>query len=115
MPAASSSRRIQLLRRHLIAADSSQGKEEDPRQPVCVVIGAGSGVGQGVARAFAAEGLHVVCVRRSDEVKLEALAADKRIALTLELERAIERSAAADGGGAGGHGVIKSGQKRSSK
>ena len=98
MPAARSPtcrRRLKLLRRHLVSADTdnrptglakqlhapdgrSQGGEEDQRQPVCVVIGAGSGVGQGVARAFAAEGHHVVCVRRSDEAKLEALAADIR-------------------------------------
>ena len=37
---------------------------EDTRQPVCLVIGAGAGVGQAAARRFAKEGLHAVVVRR---------------------------------------------------
>ena len=37
--------------------------DNDPAKPVCVVIGAGEGVGQAVARAFAADG-HPVCVTR---------------------------------------------------
>ena len=37
--------------------------DNDPGKPVCVVIGAGEGVGQAVARAFAADG-HPVCVTR---------------------------------------------------
>ena len=36
----------------------------DVRKPVCLVIGAGAGVGQAVARRFAREGLHVCVVRR---------------------------------------------------
>merc|ERR1712232_806863 len=34
------------------------------RTPVAVILGAGAGVGQGVARKFAKEGFHVVVVRR---------------------------------------------------
>ncbi|HZZ62533.1 MAG TPA: SDR family NAD(P)-dependent oxidoreductase [Roseiarcus sp.] len=37
---------------------------DDPRRPVCVVIGAGDGLGASIARAFAAEGLAVCVTRR---------------------------------------------------
>ena len=37
---------------------------EDTRTPVCLVIGAGAGIGQAVARKFAKEGLHACVVRR---------------------------------------------------
>jgi NAD(P)-dependent dehydrogenase (short-subunit alcohol dehydrogenase family) len=36
----------------------------DSRPPVCLVVGAGAGVGQAVARRFAREGYHVCVVRR---------------------------------------------------
>ena len=36
-------------------------------QPVCLVIGAGAGIGGNVARKFALEGFHSVLCRRSDE------------------------------------------------
>lgn len=36
-------------------------------QPVCLVIGAGAGIGSNVARRFAREGYHAVLCRRSDE------------------------------------------------
>ena len=35
---------------------------------VCLVIGAGAGIGGNVARRFAREGYHAVLCRRSDEV-----------------------------------------------
>ena len=38
--------------------------EKDTRTPVCLVIGAGAGIGQAVARKFAKEGLHACVVRR---------------------------------------------------
>jgi len=45
---------------------------------VCLILGAGAGVGQAVARKFAEEGLHVVCMRRGGETpgSLEALCAE---------------------------------------
>ena len=36
-------------------------------QPVCLVIGAGAGIGSNVASRFAREGYHAVLCRRSDE------------------------------------------------
>ncbi|CAJ1344849.1 unnamed protein product [Effrenium voratum] len=42
--------------------------------PVCLIMGAGSGIGSGIARRFAREGFIVCLVRRRDKVKLEALA-----------------------------------------
>ena len=39
-------------------------------QPVCLVIGAGAGIGSNVAARFAREGYHAVLCRRSDEAGL---------------------------------------------
>ena len=36
-------------------------------QPVCLVIGAGAGIGSTVAKRFAGEGYHAVLCRRTDE------------------------------------------------
>ena len=36
-------------------------------QPVCLVMGAGAGIGGTVGQRFAREGYHVVLCRRSDE------------------------------------------------
>lgn len=41
--------------------------------PVCLVIGAGAGIGGNVARRFAREGFHSVLCRRSDQAGLDAL------------------------------------------
>lgn len=49
---------------HLLRCVSSSALDDDARQPVCLVIGAGAGVGQAVARKFAREGLCVCVVRR---------------------------------------------------
>jgi NAD(P)-dependent dehydrogenase (short-subunit alcohol dehydrogenase family) len=47
----------------------------DPRRPVCVVIGAGDGLGAAIARAFAHEGLGVCVTRRPRHTEaLEKLA-----------------------------------------
>lgn len=47
------------------------------RQPVCLVVGAGIGVGGAIARAFAAEGLTVCVTRRPRNLdELEALVSD---------------------------------------
>lgn len=51
----------------------------DSRRGVCVVIGAGDGLGSAIARAFAREGLGVVVTRRPRHVEpLEMLAASIR-------------------------------------
>jgi NAD(P)-dependent dehydrogenase (short-subunit alcohol dehydrogenase family) len=39
-------------------------EEPDARKPVCLVLGAGAGIGQAVARKFATEGFHACMVRR---------------------------------------------------
>ena len=47
-------------------------------KPVCLVIGAGAGIGGNVARRFAAAGYHAVLCRRSDQAGLDALVAKIR-------------------------------------
>ena len=44
--------------------------------PVCLVIGAGAGVGGNVAKRFAREGYHVVLCRRTDQAGLDRLVSD---------------------------------------
>lgn len=44
--------------------------------PVCLVIGAGAGIGGNVARRFAREGYHACLCRRTDEAGLQRLVAD---------------------------------------
>lgn len=45
------------------------------KQPVCLVIGAGAGIGGNVAKRFAQEGYHAVLCRRSDEEGLAQMVA----------------------------------------
>ena len=45
-------------------------------KPVCLVIGAGAGIGGTVGKRFAREGYHAVLCRRSDEAGLEKLVGD---------------------------------------
>ncbi len=45
-------------------------------KPVCLVIGAGAGIGGTVGKKFAAEGYHSVLCRRSDEEGLNKLVSD---------------------------------------
>ncbi|MEL7198478.1 MAG: SDR family NAD(P)-dependent oxidoreductase [Pseudomonadota bacterium] len=45
----------------------------DTRKPVCLVIGAGAGIGGNTAMRFAAGGYHAVLARRSDEESLGRL------------------------------------------
>lgn len=45
-------------------------------KPVCLVIGAGAGIGGNVGKRFAAGGYHTVLCRRSDEAGLKKLVAD---------------------------------------
>jgi NAD(P)-dependent dehydrogenase (short-subunit alcohol dehydrogenase family) len=45
-------------------------------KPVCLVIGAGAGIGGTTGKRFSAEGYHAVLCRRSDEEGLTAMVAD---------------------------------------
>ena len=45
-------------------------------QPVCLVLGAGAGIGGNVGKRFAREGYHAVLCRRSDEAGLQRLVTD---------------------------------------
>lgn len=47
-------------------------------KPVCLVIGAGAGIGGNVAKRFAREGYHSVLCRRSDEAGLQTLVEEIR-------------------------------------
>jgi len=47
----------------------------DKQKPVCLVIGAGAGIGGNVAKRFAQEGYHAVLCRRSDEDGLARMVA----------------------------------------
>ena len=42
-------------------------------KPVCLVLGAGAGIGGNVAKRFAREGYHAVLARRSDQQGLDRL------------------------------------------
>jgi len=44
-------------------------------KPVCLVIGAGAGIGGSVGKRFAAEGYYSVLCRRSDQQGLNTLVA----------------------------------------
>eukprot|EP01043_Picozoa_sp_COSAG02_P005830 COSAG02_NODE_160_length_32694_cov_18.496947_24_plen_327_part_00 len=56
--------RLQHLSQCVSSAGAADDDPADVRQPVCLVVGAGAGVGQAVARKFAREGLCVCAVRR---------------------------------------------------
>ena len=43
------------------------------KKPVCLVIGAGAGIGGNVAKKFASEGYHAFLARRSNEEGLNSL------------------------------------------
>ena len=45
-------------------------------KPVCLVMGAGAGIGGSVAKRFASEGYHAVLCRRTDEAGLRKLVGD---------------------------------------
>ena len=47
-------------------------------KPVCLVVGAGAGIGGTVGKRFAEEGYHSVLCRRSDEGGLNRLVANIR-------------------------------------
>lgn len=46
------------------------------KKPVCLVLGAGAGIGGNVGKKFAQEGYHTVLARRSDEAGLNRLVGD---------------------------------------
>ena len=46
------------------------------KQPVCMVIGAGAGIGGNVAKRFAKEGFHSVLCRRSNQHGMDDLIRD---------------------------------------
>ena len=46
------------------------------KKPVCLILGAGAGIGGNVGKKFAKEGYHTVLARRSDEDGLNKLVAD---------------------------------------
>ncbi|MEM1194476.1 MAG: SDR family NAD(P)-dependent oxidoreductase [Pseudomonadota bacterium] len=48
----------------------------DDRKPVCLVLGAGAGIGGNTAARFAIGGYHAVLARRSDEEGLKAMVAE---------------------------------------
>ncbi|MFM7120345.1 MAG: SDR family NAD(P)-dependent oxidoreductase, partial [Gammaproteobacteria bacterium] len=45
-------------------------------KPVCLVMGAGAGIGGNVAKRFAREGYHACLARRSDQAGLDRLVAE---------------------------------------
>jgi NAD(P)-dependent dehydrogenase (short-subunit alcohol dehydrogenase family) len=50
--------------------------QENKMKPVCLVMGAGAGIGGNVGKRFAREGYHAVLCRRSDQDGLDTLVAD---------------------------------------
>lgn len=83
-------------------------------KPVCLVIGAGAGIGGNVGKRFAREGYHAVLCRRSDEAGLQKLVADIESAggsasgylLNATAEGAIEERIAAVEADIGGIDVV---------
>jgi NAD(P)-dependent dehydrogenase (short-subunit alcohol dehydrogenase family) len=61
----------------MIPGDSSPSQ---PRPRVCLIIGAGAGIGSHTGRRFANAGYHVVFVRRTNQADLDALVASVRAA-----------------------------------
>lgn len=59
---AQQARRVDRLTQHLIVQKNT-ATEGDTRMPVALVLGAGAGIGQNVARKFALEGYHAVSTR----------------------------------------------------
>ena len=50
-------------------------------KPVCLIMGAGAGIGGTVGKKFASEGYHAVLCRRSDEAGLETLVSNIKACL----------------------------------
>ena len=46
------------------------------KNPVCLILGAGAGIGGHVAKRFAREGFHACLARRSDQAGLDRLVAE---------------------------------------
>ena len=77
-------------------------------KPVCLVIGAGAGIGGSVARRFAAEGYHACLCRRSDEEGLHILT-DRQVHRVTEGQAGCVPQAAAYRFGATGEGCVEVG------
>src|SRR5947209_838999 len=58
---------------HAATTNSGASKERAILKPVCLVIGAGAGIGGTVAGRFAREGYHAVLCRRTDLEGLDRL------------------------------------------
>jgi NAD(P)-dependent dehydrogenase (short-subunit alcohol dehydrogenase family) len=54
----------------------SHAKDLPVTKPVCLILGAGAGIGGHVAKRFAREGYHACLARRSDQAGLEKLVAE---------------------------------------
>jgi NAD(P)-dependent dehydrogenase (short-subunit alcohol dehydrogenase family) len=78
-----------------VCSDHSDGRPPRRQQRVCLVLGAGSGVGQAVARRFASEGYHVVCVRRGGS-------GDNQGSVSRQELHSFVQSVRAENGGGGG-------------
>ena len=59
------------------------------KKPVCLILGAGAGIGGNVGKKFAKEGYHTVLARRSDEEGLNKLVTDKPCSLIARLMTAL--------------------------
>lgn len=57
------------------ALGAGSGGEQEEMKPVCLVVGAGAGIGGNVGKRFARAGYHAVLCRRSDEAGLRDLVA----------------------------------------
>ena len=69
------------------------------KKPVCLILGAGAGIGGNVGKKFAKEGYHTVLARRSDEDGLNKLVTDIREAggsATGRMVNAVEQNAIED-------------------
>jgi len=54
----------------------NETKAKTMTKPVCLILGAGAGIGGNVARRFAREGYHACLARRSDKAGLDTLVAE---------------------------------------
>jgi hypothetical protein len=58
------------------AASAVQGSDRIMTKPVCLVLGAGAGIGGNVAKRFARDGYHACLARRSDKAGLDRLVSE---------------------------------------
>jgi len=58
------------------AASAVQGSDRIMTKPVCLVLGAGAGIGGNVGKRFARDGYHACLARRSDKAGLDRLVSE---------------------------------------